>query len=105
MDLVKLLTSSSLFIVGDADQSIYSWRGAHAGSLMDFADEFGTGNVETIYLMENYRSTSNIVKAAQKVISGTSDRAETLRQSMKPTRGEGPSPRVIACKDAKAEGT
>jgi DNA helicase-2/ATP-dependent DNA helicase PcrA len=58
MDLVKLLTSSSLFVVGDADQSIYSWRGAHVGSLDDFATEFrryaGDG-VSTVYLKENYR--------------------------------------------------
>jgi DNA helicase II / ATP-dependent DNA helicase PcrA len=59
MDLIKLLTSSSLFVVGDADQSIYSWRGAHAGSLSDFASEFhaysGEQGVSTVYLMENYR--------------------------------------------------
>ena len=58
MDLIKLLTSSSLFVVGDADQSIYSWRGAHAGSLSDFEHEFKEYNadgVSTVYLMENYR--------------------------------------------------
>lgn len=58
MDLIKLLTSSSLFVVGDADQSIYSWRGAHAGSLSDFEHEFKKYNVDgvsTVYLMENYR--------------------------------------------------
>ena len=53
MDLVKLLTSSSLLVVGDADQSIYSWRGAHAGSLADFATEYN--NVHTVHLKENYR--------------------------------------------------
>ena len=56
MDLVKLLTSSSLLVVGDADQSIYSWRGAHAGSLSDFATEFE--NVHTVNLKENYRYVS-----------------------------------------------
>jgi DNA helicase-2/ATP-dependent DNA helicase PcrA len=105
MDLIKLLTSSSLFVVGDADQSIYSWRGAHVGSLADFADEFENymGGVHTVYLMENYRSTSNIVRAAEKVIgsSGKDDK----RQSMKPKRGSGPPPRVVACADEKAEGT
>lgn len=59
MDLVKLLTSSSLFVVGDADQSIYSWRGAHVGSLNDFAQEFQQyapgGGVSTVFLKENYR--------------------------------------------------
>jgi superfamily I DNA/RNA helicase len=58
MDLVKLLTSSSLFVVGDADQSIYSWRGANAGSLSDFENAYKGLHVEgvsTVYLMENYR--------------------------------------------------
>ena len=109
MDLIKFLTSSSLFIVGDADQSIYSWRGAHVGSLSDFANEFEgyLGGVHTVYLMENYRSTSNIVNAAQKVISASSGKSSTgadkLRQNMKPKRGSGPTPRVVACKDEKAE--
>jgi DNA helicase-2/ATP-dependent DNA helicase PcrA len=110
MDLIKLLTASSLFVVGDADQSIYSWRGAHVGSLSDFADEFQgyLGGVHTVYLMENYRSTSNIVNAAQKVISASSGKsssgADKLRKNMKPKRGSGATPRIIACKDEKAEG-
>jgi DNA helicase-2/ATP-dependent DNA helicase PcrA len=100
MDLVKLLTSDSLFVVGDADQSIYSWRGAHVGSLQDLSHDFP--NVQTVYLMENYRSTSNIVKAAQKIISSSSN--ANLRQDMKPKRGSGPAPRIIACADDKEEG-
>lgn len=58
LDLIKLLTSSSLFVVGDADQSIYSWRGAHVGSMNDFEHdfkEFHDDGVSTVYLMENYR--------------------------------------------------
>ena len=110
VDLVKLWTSSSLLVVGDADQSIYSWRGAHVSSLADFADEFAQwGKVETVFLMENYRSTSNIIKAAQKVISyqpsGTdSSGADRLRQNMKPKRGAGPPPRVVRFENETAEG-
>ena len=53
LELVKLLSGKSLLVVGDADQSIYSWRGAHVESMVDFDTEFpGT---ETVYLMENYR--------------------------------------------------
>jgi DNA helicase-2/ATP-dependent DNA helicase PcrA len=111
VELVKLLTSKSLFVVGDADQSIYSWRGAHVGSLSDFDDEFSeiTGRVETVYLMENYRSTSNIVKAAQKVIShkyGATplSGADKLRQDMKPKREAGPAPRIVTMQDSRAEG-
>eukprot|EP00980_Cylindrotheca_fusiformis_P014201 scaffold3736_cov103-Cylindrotheca_fusiformis.AAC.3 len=58
MDLVKLLTSSSLLVVGDADQSIYSWRGAHAGSMNDFVADFGNvlpNGVVSVFLKENYR--------------------------------------------------
>jgi DNA helicase-2/ATP-dependent DNA helicase PcrA len=57
-DLIKLLTTNSLFVVGDADQSIYAWRGAYVESLYDFADEFkefSPEGVATVYLMENYR--------------------------------------------------
>lgn len=54
----------------------------------------------------NFRSTTNIVKAAQKVINdkSTSGSNAAIRQDMKPMRGKGPSPRVLACADAKAEG-
>lgn len=104
LDLVKLLSTSSLFIVGDGDQSIYSWRGAHAESMSDFVDKF-PWNVDTLYLMENYRSTTNIVRAAQKVISSSSSDTskKNIRMDMKPMRGKGPSPRVLACANAKAE--
>jgi DNA helicase-2/ATP-dependent DNA helicase PcrA len=58
LDLVKLLTSSSLFAVGDADQLIYSWRGAYVGSLADLPKEFAQytdDGVQTVFLKENYR--------------------------------------------------
>ena len=106
-DLVKLLSSDSLLVVGDADQSIYSWRGAHAESMSDFLHEFSDrlNGVNTVHLMENYRSTTNIVNAAQKIISSDSKSSKQadLRQDMKPMRGVGPQPRVLACADAKAE--
>ena len=53
------------------------------------------------------RSTTNIVKAAQKIISGPSSASSSqanIRQDMKPMRGTGPTPRILACSDAKAEG-
>ncbi len=109
LDLVKLLARDSLLIVGDGDQSIYSWRGAHAESMSDFVRKFEETEkkrVDTVFLMENYRSTTNIVKAAQKVISDDKSSSNTnalIRQDMKPMRGRGPSPRVLACANAKAE--
>lgn len=107
IDLVRLWTSSSLLVVGDGDQSIYSWRGADPNSLSTFDEEFKSylGDIETVHLTENYRSTSNIVNAAQKVIaSGETSLAEKIRQNMTPKRGSGSTPRIVACADGKAEG-
>lgn len=110
LDIVGLLARDSLLVVGDGDQSIYSWRGAHAESMSDFVHKFEkdkSKKVDTVYLMENYRSTTNIVKAAQKVIAPKSSKNAntTDRKDMKPMRGKGPPPRVVACFDAKAEAT
>lgn len=105
IDLVRLWTSSSLLVVGDGDQSIYSWRGADPRSLAAFEKEFKAymGNIETVHLTENYRSTSNIVNAAHKVIA--SGEKSSDRQKMNPQRGAGSTPRIVACADGKAEGT
>jgi DNA helicase-2/ATP-dependent DNA helicase PcrA len=105
MDLIRLLSTDSLLIVGDGDQSIYSWRGANAESMTDFIHQYDGEegvNINTVYLMENYRSTTNIIRAAQRVISATED---GTREDMKPMRGKGVSPRVLACANAKAEAT
>jgi UvrD/REP helicase N-terminal domain len=109
VELIKLLTVNSLFVVGDADQSIYAWRGAYAESLYDFEDVFKDYHIDgvtSVYLMENYRSTSKIVQAAQKVISLSSAKsgANKLRQKMIPQKMEGSSPRIIAFEDGENEG-
>ncbi len=57
----------NLFIVGDPDQTIYTWRGANVKFLLDFDKEFpGT---KTILMMENYRSTPQILQAANSLIA------------------------------------
>ena len=56
----------NLFVVGDPDQTIYSWRGADHRYLMQFDSEFP--NVKTIYMMHNYRSTPSILEAANALI-------------------------------------
>ena len=53
LDIVKLLSTNSLMVVGDGDQSIYSWRGAYAEIMADLESQFES--MDTVYLMENYR--------------------------------------------------
>ena len=69
-DIVKLLTidpkSSSVFVVGDADQSIYAFRGADIRNVRQFIKDF---DAQTILLEMNYRSTNPIAASAQAVRS------------------------------------
>ena len=67
--LVKLLMgeNTNLYVVGDPDQTIYTWRGANQNIILQFESTFR--NAETIILNENYRSTQNILNAANKLIS------------------------------------
>jgi DNA helicase-2/ATP-dependent DNA helicase PcrA len=74
--LVQMLAKAhrNLCVVGDEDQSIYSWRGADISNILDFEKDFPEACV--VKLEENYRSTSNIVNAATKVISHNTQRKE-----------------------------
>lgn len=67
-DLIKLLLNgeNELYVVGDPDQTIYTWRGANQDILLHMTRLF---DVETITLTENYRSTSFILNAANQLIS------------------------------------
>lgn len=68
-ELMKVLCGyhKNLFVVGDPDQTIYTWRGANGKYLLDFEQEFpGT---KTIMMMENYRSTPQILDVANSLIS------------------------------------
>lgn len=70
----------NVFVVGDDDQSIYSWRGAVASNILEFRNQFL--NVQECKLEENYRSSANIVDAAAAVVSHNQVRAEkTLKTS------------------------
>ena len=66
--LVKKLAENhrNIMVVGDEDQSIYSWRGADIKNIMDFEKDFK--NCQTFFLEENYRSSKNIVLGANALI-------------------------------------
>ncbi len=72
-------------VVGDEDQSIYSWRGATVENIFKFQKDFS--NAKIIKLEQNYRSTQNILKAASKVISFNKKRSDKVLWSKK-GRGE-----------------
>src|SRR5207248_4896326 len=68
-EIVKLLTKESrnLCVVGDEDQSIYSWRSADIRNILNFENDFP--NLKIVILEENYRSTSTILQVARAVIA------------------------------------
>ena len=64
--IIKLISKDNIFMVGDDDQSIYSFRGSYPEFLLNFKEDFPEGKI--YYLSKNYRSDKNIVKAASEFI-------------------------------------
>ena len=64
----------NICVVGDADQSIYGWRGANMENIMNFEKDYHDAGVQTVKLEQNYRSTGHILSAANAVIKNNSNR-------------------------------
>ena len=74
----------NLFIVGDPDQTIYTWRGANVKYLLDFENHFP--GAKTVMMMDNYRSTPQILDAANALISKNTIR---IKKDLIPTQPDG----------------
>ncbi len=83
-NLPEVDESRSLCVVGDVDQSIYSWRGADYTIILNFQKDFK--NAKLIKLEQNYRSTANILNVANAIIENNTERVEKFLYSQK---GEG----------------
>lgn len=79
--LTELPTNRSLCVVGDVDQSIYSWRGADYTIILNFQRDFK--NVKIVKLEQNYRSTSNILSVANAIIENNTERIDKVLYSQK----------------------
>lgn len=98
--LLRLLCSnhSNICVVGDDDQSIYSWRGANIKNILDFPNYFKDS--KSIKLEHNYRSYQEILEAANYLISHNNERFEKKLQS---TRGNSNCIKVISANNDKEE--
>jgi len=97
--LQKLCTShNNICVVGDDDQSIYGWRGANINNILDFDKTFPDAKV--IKLTKNYRSTSNILKAANDLIHFNRNRKDKRLES---TKEDGKKIEILSSSDEKEE--
>lgn len=95
-ELCKLLASryKNIFVVGDANQSIYSFRNADYRNILNFEKDYK--NTKVILLEENYRSTNNILKAANSVIKNNS---EGKKLNLWSSKSDGELIDYIRCED------
>ncbi len=87
-EITRQLSSwhKNLAVCGDPDQSIYAWRGADIRNILDFEQDFGTPRV--VKLEQNYRSTRNILEAAQALIAHNRARKQKSTISASGEAGE-----------------
>ena len=97
--LQKLCTAhENLVVVGDDDQSIYGWRGARIENILNFKDQFS--NVKFIKLEQNYRSTDEILNAANELISHNKNR---LGKSLTSMNGGGKKIEILRSEEESIE--
>ncbi|TLD84545.1 ATP-dependent helicase [Helicobacter sp. MIT 11-5569] len=92
------LTHQNLCVVGDDDQSIYSWRGANIQNILQFSEHFKGAKI--IKLQENYRSTHTILEAANKLIAHNKER---LGKELKSTLSKGKKIEILHASDEQEE--
>jgi DNA helicase-2/ATP-dependent DNA helicase PcrA len=99
-ELIKLLVSRSggLSVVGDDAQSIYSWRGANLGNMLDFQKDFP--KYKLFKLEQNYRSTKTILKAADSVIKNNKNQ---VLKTLWTENDDGEPVMLLKCADEKDE--
>ncbi len=98
--MTKMLVekSNNIFVVGDPDQSIYSWRGANIKNILNFERDYPGAKV--IKLEQNYRSYSTILDAANALISHNNN---LYQKNLWSNRGEGEKIRFLVANDEKEE--
>ena len=100
-ELTKLLAAAhhNIMVVGDDDQSIYSWRGADIRNILEFEIDYPEAHV--VKLEQNYRSAGNILAAANAVIANNAHRKP---KKLFTTAGDGDKIRVYTASDERDEG-
>jgi len=88
----------NLCVVGDDDQSIYGWRGAHVRNILEFDQDFN--DVAVVKLENNYRSKTPILNVANALIEHNRSR---LGKKLLPTRGEGEEVKMLSSNDENEE--
>ena len=88
----------NIFVVGDIDQSIFSWRKADYENILLFEKDYK--NCKTIFLEENYRSTNNILKVANSIIKNNTMRKE---KNLWSSKSDGEKVTYIRCSDENEE--
>ena len=100
-ELMEVLAAHhrNLFVVGDPDQTIYTWRGANVRFLLDFDQRFA--GTRTVLMNENYRSTPQIVSVANSLVAANRQR---LAKNLVSQRGDGPRVRCYHATSSDDEG-